>query len=77
MDNARSLGKTTNCHGCRFWSELIARSLRGCAPEAMCLAPKSPHYTRYTTRDMRCSAWAEGSLGAIDDPGGNPYEADA
>jgi len=73
----RSWGASTNCKGCRFWSEMIAQAIGGGPVQAMCLAQDGPHSGKYTTGAMRCEKWQEGSLGAIDDPTGNPYEVTA
>ena len=69
----RSWGKTRNCHGCRYWSEMIAK-VEGGVLSAMCICGDSPNNGRYTTRATHCSAWDEGSLGAVDQPGGDPYQ---
>lgn len=73
----RSWGETQNCHGCRFWSEMIAQALGGGPLQAMCLNPDSPMSGKYTSKRQACGNWREGSLGAVDDPGGDPYEAEA
>lgn len=76
MDDYRSWGETRNCHGCRYWSEMLARALGGGPVEAMCLGDNSPHRDKYTTKRTTCVAWAEGSMGAVDQPGGDPYAAE-
>lgn len=72
MLDYRSWGETKNCKGCRFWSEMIAKFDEG-SLQAFCLQPDSPHSNEYTQGFYKCNFWDEGSLGAIDDPGGNPY----
>jgi hypothetical protein len=59
-------------HGCKFWSELLAKA-GGATPtgelQAMCLHRASPNYMNYTYGRDGC---AEGEPGlAIDDPGTN------
>lgn len=73
----RSWGETRNCHGCRFWSEMIAEYNGATGMRAMCIAPRgpdAPNSGKYTGKLATCAAWQEGSLGAVDDPGGDPYE---
>ena len=69
----RSWGGTRNCKGCRYWSEMVAQSIGGGPVQAMCLSPASPNRGKYTGPTRVCDQWAEGSLGAIDSPGGDPY----
>lgn len=68
----RSWGETRNCHGCRHWSEMIARSV-GAGVEALCLNPRSTNSGKYTSSRKTCDQWQEGSLGAVDSPEGDPY----
>ena len=42
---------------------------------AMCIAVASPNAAKMTPGHATCDAWQEGSLGACDQPGGDPYEA--
>ena len=64
----RTNGRTRDCKGCRFWSELYARQ-EGKGPlRAMCLNRNSPYTYLYTSKDQSCDAWADGEWGAIDDP---------
>lgn len=72
----RSWGETQNCHGCRYWSELIAQS-RGAGIEALCLNPQSANSGKYMSDRKSCDQWEEGSLGAVDSPEGNPYQGAA
>lgn len=68
----RTDGATHNCAGCRYWSEMIAKS-HGPAVLAMCIAPEgSPLHGKYTREKTTCSAWASGHLGAVDEPGQDP-----
>ncbi len=69
----RSWGGTRNCKGCRYWSEMVAQSIGGGPVQAMCLNQASPNRAKFTGPTRVCDQWAEGSLGAVDDPGGNPY----
>ena len=64
-----------NCKDCRFWSEMIAHALEG-QLEAYCLAPNGPHHGRFTPRLESCDHWADGSLGAVDVPPYDKYDAD-
>lgn len=68
----RTWGQTTNCKGCRYWSEMIAECSGGIL-SAMCVASQGPLRGKYTTAQQRCGAWREGSLGVVDQPGGDPY----
>lgn len=61
-----------NCEGCRFWSEMIAEAAPA-GVRALCLNDASGSFSTYTYGPDRCDQWQEGSLGAIDQPGGNPY----
>lgn len=73
----RSWGETKNCHGCRYWSEMLARSSDsedGWGIEAYCLNHKSSMRGRYTSRQQSCKEWESGELGAVDSPGGDPYQ---
>jgi hypothetical protein len=63
----RSMGETTDCKGCRFWSEMIARSYGG-PVEALCLSGDGPLAGHYVTPRMTCTAWKSGHHGAVDDP---------
>ncbi len=66
------------CAGCRYWSEMLAQAIGGGPLQAMCIAPAPAEFRlNYTTRRMKCSAWAAGPQGAIDDPAGNPYAAES
>lgn len=65
----RTWGDTKNCKGCRYWSEMMA-----CDDTALCLRPSQPR--KFRKPAFTCDAWVEGSLGAIDDPAGTPYEED-
>jgi len=69
----RSWGETRDCEGCRFWSEMVAQAIGGGPIQALCINGKSPLSGKYTTKRMTCEAWQEGSLGAVDQPGGDPY----
>jgi len=71
MDH-RTWGTTKNCKGCRFWSEMIAQA-NGNGVEAYCLSDHTASPSGYTPAFHTCDGWEEGSEGAVDDPGGNPY----
>lgn len=64
----RTMGQTKDCGGCRYWSEMVARSIGGGPVEALCLCDGGPLQGKYTTERRTCSAWASGHLGAWDDP---------
>ncbi len=78
MDH-RNYSSAKTCQSCRYWSELIARSEGGKPVEAYCLNAASPKNQTFVTGSQSCDGWAEGYLGAIDDPsndpmaGGDPY----
>lgn len=63
------------CHGCRYWSELVAQ-YGGGVNGAMCLSPTSPLRGKYTGARQTCADWRIGHLGAVDEPGtdGNEYQ---
>ncbi len=63
----RTYGLTTNCAGCRFWSEMIAQVIGGRPLEAICLA-EGPYSGKYVTERMTCPSWRSGWAGAVDDP---------
>lgn len=64
----RSYGATKNCAGCRFWSEMIAKSENGGPVQALCLADGGPLHGKYTVSRQTCTAWKSGHYGAVDDP---------
>jgi len=64
----RTWGQTQNCKGCRFWSEMLAKSDGG-PVFAMCLNSKSSEYQNYKAGFGRCDEWKSGHLGAVDSPG--------
>ena len=68
----RMYGSAETCNGCRFWSEMIARSIGRAPIEAMCLASHGPNAGQYVTGRGTCDAWRSGHYGAIDDPDGGP-----
>lgn len=70
----RTFDVTRNCAGCRFWSEMIARAEGGGPVEAMCLNPASRQRGNYVAGFQECLHWTEGGLGAVDQPGGDPYD---
>ena len=69
----RTWGATRTCKGCRYWSEMVARSEGGGPVQAMCLNTMSMGYRLYMGPNGTCSEWQSGELGAVDQPGGNPY----
>jgi hypothetical protein len=71
----RSWGETKNCHGCRYWSERLAMS-DGNGLRAMCISADSPNKSKWMPKRGTCEKWDEGSMGAVDSPGGEPYEDD-
>ena len=69
----RSWGDTRNCKGCRYWSEMLAKSgVRGV--DAVCLAVGGPQQGKFTPESFCCTSFEAGWFGAVDQPGGNPYE---
>jgi hypothetical protein len=62
----RTYGQTRNCAGCRFWSEMIAKS-QGDATVALCLS-EGLMAGNYTHASTTCLAWKSGHFGAVDDP---------
>lgn len=69
---ARTLGKTKDCRGCRYWSELIAFA-QGGPLKALCLGPEGQAPRgEYRSGHETCKAWARGHLGAVDDPALEP-----
>jgi hypothetical protein len=64
----RSYGETTNCKGCRFWSEMLAKAEGGGPAQAMCLNHASPNNGQYTIARITCAAWKSGHHGAVDEP---------
>lgn len=60
------------CDGCRYWSEMIAQS-NSSGIQAYCLNQHSIHKHEFTTRNQSCDQWQDGSWGAVDSPGGDPY----
>lgn len=67
--DGRTYGDTTNCKGCRYWSEMVARSIGGGPLEAMCWSADGPRKGKYTQGWQSCTSWASGHHGAIDTPG--------
>ena len=65
----RSYGETNDCKGCRYWSEMIAKSDGGGPVQAMCLNSKSENSSKYTCGWNKCAAWESGEYGAIDELG--------
>lgn len=59
------------CSGCRWWSEMIAKSDSETMGEvhAMCINHLSPRWSRYQAPHQVCEAWASGHAGAVDEPG--------
>jgi hypothetical protein len=63
-----------NCEKCRYWSELVARSI-GCGPmEAFCLCETGSKKQKFTKETDTCESWKINSNGAIDDPSRSGYE---
>ncbi len=78
MTDYRTYGETHNCKGCRYWSEMLARS-NGGPVEAVCLNSDSAKQGHYTSGSATCDSWESGHDGAIDEPGSDPcrYELEA
>ena len=47
------------CWNCRFWSELVARTIGGGPVEAICEHSHSPHAGEYTTESDGCDRWQQ------------------
>ena len=67
MTDHRTYGETRDCKGCRFWSEMIAKS-DGNGVEAMCLNSTGPKSQKYTVARSTCDGWRSGHFGAVDEP---------
>ena len=63
----RTMGKTKNCKGCRFWSEMLAYSDGG-PVMAMCLSDTGSRANQYTLGFATCESWKSGYFGAVDEP---------
>ena len=57
-----------NCSDCRFWSEMLARSV-GESIQAMCICDDSPKFMKYTLCRHGCKVGLSGFWGAVDAPG--------
>lgn len=68
MSDHRTFGETKNCKGCRYWSEMLARSDGG-PVQAYCLSQTGPQKAKWTAGYQTCDGWKSGHLGAIDEPG--------
>ena len=68
--NHRTYGETSNCKGCRFWSEMIAKS-EGNGIVAMCINSGSSEKGKYKFGSDKCESWKSGHYGAVDSPGGS------
>lgn len=68
----RTWGQSRTCNGCRFWSEMLAQANGGIV-KAACLMSQSPRSGKFVSGNNSCEHWQEGSLGAVDQPGGDPY----
>lgn len=64
----RTFGRTKDCRGCRYWSELNWRQRGSRAPEAQCLNRNSRKAYLFTKGRDWCDDWVEGEYGAVDDP---------
>lgn len=56
-----------SCTNCRYWSDQTVRSLPDRQLEAMCLSKDGLYARKYTTEHRTCRAWANATLGSIDD----------
>jgi hypothetical protein len=52
---------------------MVAQSIGGGPVQAMCLSALSPARGKYMGPNRTCTNWESGELGAVDQPGGNPY----
>ena len=78
MNEQRTYGDTQDCKGCRYWSEMIAKS-QGGEVVALCLAqrgrnPAAIFSSEYTASWQTCPAWASGHLGPVDEPGNDAHD---
>lgn len=64
----RTYGKTRDCRGCRYWSELFAKQIGRGPLNCRCLNVNSPNFCKYMPPRDWCNRWVEGELGAVDDP---------
>jgi hypothetical protein len=55
-----------NCAGCRYWSEMIAKS-EGNGVVALCLG-EGPEKGKYKRGAATCTGFARNTCGAVDDP---------
>ncbi len=65
-ESNRTAGQTRDCHGCRYWSDMIAKAEDGGPIEALCLNNKGPLSMKYTTAQMTCAGWQSGHHGPVD-----------
>lgn len=68
----QTMGRGT-CDGCKFWSELVARSVGGAEMEALCLNHESHRYNKMVNGG--CDKHVQGR--AIDDPSPTASEISA
>lgn len=69
MNNGIVLGgrlSNGHCRSCRFWFDLIARSIGADTVEALCEAPEGPKTNKMTRESDACSDW---QTDVIDDEG--------
>jgi len=64
----RTFGRTRDCRGCRFWSEMIAQALGARPVEALCLSDAGSKRGQYTIGLATCESFKSGHHGAVDDP---------
>jgi hypothetical protein len=72
----RTYGETQDCAGCRYWSEMMAHCSGGGPIKAMCIHPAELKQGKcvFTVGKDTCANWTSGEYGAVDQPGGDPYE---
>ena len=58
----RNIGETTNCFGCKYWSERIAKSDETTNGQvaAMCLNKLSVNHMKYTIGFQKCDDYVGG-----------------
>lgn len=69
-NQGRTHGRTADCRGCRYWSEMIAKGVND-EIQALCLSPRTPEATHamdFVAGSQTCQAWASGYRGPVDDP---------
>jgi len=56
------------CERCRYWSEMVAKSIGTGPIEALCLSHSGANAGEMVRANETCSAWASNHYGAVDAP---------